>query len=45
MREQEILRTSAIDSLTGGMNRSRLVETLDELLARVSRNQASSVSC
>ena len=41
LREQQLVQTSAIDSLTGGMNRSRLVQTLDELLDRASRNQTS----
>lgn len=40
-REEQLWRSGAIDSLTGGMNRSRLVQTMEELLTNASRNQAS----
>ena len=41
LREQALAQSGSIDSLTGGMNRSRLVQRIDELLARSERNQAS----
>jgi diguanylate cyclase (GGDEF)-like protein len=40
-QEEQLLRAGAIDSLTGSMNRSRLVQTMEELLTRSSHNQAS----
>ncbi len=41
LREERLLRSGSIDSLTGSMNRSRLVQTMEELLTRSSLNQAS----
>jgi diguanylate cyclase (GGDEF)-like protein len=41
LREQQLLQSSAIDSLTGSMNRSRLVQETEELLSRAQRTQAS----
>jgi diguanylate cyclase (GGDEF)-like protein len=39
--EQQLLHSSAIDSLTGSMNRSRLVQAMEELLTRGSHKQTS----
>jgi diguanylate cyclase (GGDEF)-like protein len=41
LREHLLAQASAIDSLSGGMNRARLVQTLDEMLAQAERNRTS----
>lgn len=41
LREQQLLQSTAIDSLTGSMNRSRLVQTMEELVAQAPRVQTS----
>ncbi len=40
-REQQLLQSTAIDSLTGSMNRSRLVQAMEESLTRGSHKQTS----
>jgi diguanylate cyclase (GGDEF)-like protein len=41
LQEERLLASSATDALTGGLNRSRLMQALDERLAETIRNHSS----